>query len=138
MFRDGVITGVYDAKTWQDWTQKVSLDKNSFIFIDAAGKHVYPGFITALSQLGITEIQAVAATNDLSEVSAAGANIGEVLANLDRAFPGVKERIFDEAGEVRRFILVHVNGEDIRFLDGLNTPVADKDEVSITPALAGG
>ena len=77
-------------------------------------------------------------TNDLSEVSAAGANIGEVLANLDRAFPGVKERIFDEAGEVRRFILVHVNGEDIRFLDGLNTPVADKDEVSITPALAGG
>ncbi len=68
MFRDGVITGVYDAKTWQDWTQKVSLDKNSFIFIDAAGKHVYPGFITALSQLGITEIQAVAATNDLSEV----------------------------------------------------------------------
>lgn len=77
-------------------------------------------------------------TNDLSEVSAAGANVGEVLANLERAFPGVKERIFDEAGEVRRFILVHVNGEDIRFLDGLNTPVGDKDEVSITPALAGG
>ncbi len=77
-------------------------------------------------------------TNDLSEVSAAGANIGEVLANLERAVPGVKERIFDEAGEVRRFILVHVNGEDIRFLDGLNTPVGDKDEVSITPALAGG
>ena len=77
-------------------------------------------------------------TNDLSEVSAAGANIGEVLANLERVFPGVKERIFDEAGEVRRFILVHVNGEDIRFLDGLNTPVGDKDEVSITPALAGG
>ena len=77
-------------------------------------------------------------TNDLSEVSAAGATIGEVLANLERAFPGVKERIFDEAGEVRRFILVHVNGEDIRFLDGLNTPVGDKDEVSITPALAGG
>ena len=77
-------------------------------------------------------------TNDLSEVSAAGANIDEVLANLERAFPGVKERIFDEAGEVRRFILVHVNGEDIRFLDGLKTPVGDKDEVSITPALAGG
>lgn len=77
-------------------------------------------------------------TNDLSEVSAAGANIGEVLANLERAFPGVKDRIFDEAGEVRRFILVHVNGEDIRFLDGLKTPVGDKDEVSITPALAGG
>lgn len=77
-------------------------------------------------------------TNDLSEVSTAGATIGEVLANLERAFPGVKDRIFDEAGEIRRFILVHVNGEDIRFLDGLNTPVADRDEVSITPALAGG
>ena len=77
-------------------------------------------------------------TNDLSEVSAAGASVGEVLANLERAFPGVKERIFDEAGEVRRFILVHVNGEDIRFLDGLKTAVTDRDEVSITPALAGG
>ncbi len=77
-------------------------------------------------------------TNDLSEVSTAGATIGEVLANLERAFPGVKDRLFDEAGEIRRFILVHVNGEDIRFLDGLNTPVADRDEVSITPALAGG
>ena len=77
-------------------------------------------------------------TSDLSEVSAAGGTVAEVLANLEAAFPGVKERIFDEAGEVRRFILVHVNGEDIRFLDGVNTPVADRDEISITPALAGG
>jgi len=77
-------------------------------------------------------------TNELGEVSAAGANVGEVLANLETAFPGFKERIFDEAGEIRRFILVHVNGEDIRFTDGLNTPVTDRDEVSITPALAGG
>ncbi len=77
-------------------------------------------------------------TSDLSEVSAAGGTVAEVLANLEAAFPGVKERIFDEAGEVRRFILVHVNGEDIRFLDGVNTPVGDRDEISITPALAGG
>ena len=77
-------------------------------------------------------------TSDLSEVSAAGNTVAEVLANLEAAFPGVKDRIFDEAGEVRRFILVHVNGEDIRFLDGVNTPVTDRDEISITPALAGG
>ena len=77
-------------------------------------------------------------TNDLAEVSAAGANVGEIIENLDKAFPGMKERIYDEAGEVRRFILIHVNGEDIRFLDGLKTTVADRDEVSITRALAGG
>ena len=77
-------------------------------------------------------------TNDLAEVSAAGGNVGEIIENLEKAFPGMKERIDDEAGEVRRFILIHVNGEDIRFLDGLKTNVADRDEVSITPALAGG
>jgi molybdopterin synthase sulfur carrier subunit len=77
-------------------------------------------------------------TNDLAEVSAGGKTVGEVLEHLEKAFPGVKERIFDEAGEVRRFILVHVNGEDIRFLDGLKTAVLEKDEISITPALAGG
>lgn len=77
-------------------------------------------------------------TNELGEVSTAGSTVGEVLTNLETAFPGFKERIFDEAGEIRRFILVHVNGEDIRFTDGLNTPVTDRDEVSITPALAGG
>ena len=64
--------------------------------------------------------------------------MGEVIDNLDTAFPGIKERIYDEAGEVRRFILVHVNGEDIRFLDGVKTVVGERDEISITPALAGG
>lgn len=77
-------------------------------------------------------------TNDLAEVSAAGGSVGEIIENLDKAFPGMKERIFDDAGEVRRFILIHVNGEDIRFLEGLKTAVTDRDEVSITPALAGG
>ena len=77
-------------------------------------------------------------TNDLAEVSAAGGSVGEIIENLDKAFPGMKERIFDDAGEVRRFILIHVNGEDIRFLEGLKTAVSDLDEVSITPALAGG
>ena len=77
-------------------------------------------------------------TNDLAEVSTAGGSVGEIIENLDKAFPGVKERIYDETGEVRRFILIHVNGEDIRFLEGLKTSVAERDEVSITPALAGG
>lgn len=77
-------------------------------------------------------------TNDLAEVSAAGGTVGDVIANLDKAFPGIMERIYDEAGEVRRFILIHVNGEDIRFLDGVKTAVTDRDEISITPALAGG
>ena len=77
-------------------------------------------------------------TNDLAEVSTAGGSVGEIIENLNKAFPGVKERIYDETGEVRRFILIHVNGEDIRFLEGLKTSVAERDEVSITPALAGG
>ena len=77
-------------------------------------------------------------TNDLEEVSAAGANIGELLDNLDRAFPGLKDRVCDEAGNVRRFVNIYVNGEDIRFLDEKATAVKDSDEISIVPAIAGG
>jgi sulfur-carrier protein len=77
-------------------------------------------------------------TNELEEVSAAGANIGELLDNLDAAFPGLKNRVCDEAGNVRRFVNIFVNGEDIRFLDDKATPVKDADEISIVPAIAGG
>jgi len=77
-------------------------------------------------------------TNELEEVSAAGANIGELLDNLDRAFPGLKERVCDEAGNVRRFVNIFVNGEDIRFLEEKATLVKDTDEISIVPAIAGG
>ncbi len=56
-------------------------------------------------------------TNELEVVSAAGANIGELLDNLDKAFPGLKERICDEQGNVRRFVNIFVNDEDIRFLE---------------------
>ena len=77
-------------------------------------------------------------TNELEEVSAAGANIGELLDNLDAAFPGLKDRVCDEAGNVRRFVNIFVNGEDIRFLDEKATPVKDTDEISIVPAIAGG
>ena len=77
-------------------------------------------------------------TNDLEIVSAAGANVGEVLDNLDKAFPGLRERICDEQGNVRRFVNIFLNDEDIRFLDERATPVKDTDELSIVPAIAGG
>lgn len=77
-------------------------------------------------------------TNDLDLVQAAGSNVGELLDNLDRAFPGLKERVCDEQGNVRRFVNVFVNGEDIRFLEEKATPVKEADEVSIVPAIAGG
>ncbi len=77
-------------------------------------------------------------TNDLEVVSAAGANVGEVLDNLDKAFPGLRERICDEQGNVRRFVNIFINDEDIRFLEERATPVKDTDELSIVPAIAGG
>ena len=77
-------------------------------------------------------------TNDLEVVSAAGATVGELLDNLDKAFPGLRERICDEEGNVRRFVNIFVNDEDIRFLEERATPVKDTDEVSIVPAIAGG
>lgn len=77
-------------------------------------------------------------TNEIETVSAAGATIGELLDNLDLAFPGLKERICDEAGNVRRFVNIFVNGEDIRFLAEKATPVQENDEISIVPAIAGG
>ena len=77
-------------------------------------------------------------TNDLEVVSAAGGNVGDLLDNLDKAFPGLRERICDEQGNVRRFVNIFVNDEDIRFLEDRATPVKDTDEVSIVPAIAGG
>ena len=77
-------------------------------------------------------------TNDLELVQTSGANIGELLDNLEKAFPGLKERVCDEQGNVRRFVNVFVNGEDIRFLEEKATPVKESDEVSIVPAIAGG
>jgi len=77
-------------------------------------------------------------TNELEEVSAAGSTVGELLDSLDKAFPGLKDRVCDEAGNVRRFVNIFVNGEDIRFLEDKATPVKDTDEISIVPAIAGG
>ena len=77
-------------------------------------------------------------TAELESVSAAGANIGELIENLDKAYPGLKDRLCDEAGNVRRFVNIYVNGEDIRFLEEKATAVNDNDEISIVPAIAGG
>jgi molybdopterin synthase sulfur carrier subunit len=77
-------------------------------------------------------------TNELDTVEAAGATIGELIDNLDTAFPGLKNRICDENGTIRRFVNIFVNGEDVRFLAENATPVKDSDEISIVPAIAGG
>jgi sulfur-carrier protein len=77
-------------------------------------------------------------TQGSEEVQAAGKNIGELIADLEKNYPGIKERICDEAGAVRRFVNIFVKDEDIRFLQNLDTPVKDGDEVSIVPAIAGG
>ena len=82
-----------------------------------------------------TPLRPQAGGND--RVEAAGGTVGEVLANLGTALPGLRERLFD-GEELRRFVNVYLNNEDIRFLDDLATPVADKDELSIIPAVAGG
>lgn len=77
-------------------------------------------------------------TEGNEEVSAAGATVGEVIANLEESYPGVRARIFDDDGNVRRFVNIFANDEDIRFLENLETPVKETDEVSIVPAIAGG
>jgi molybdopterin converting factor small subunit len=77
-------------------------------------------------------------TQGREEVVVPGDNVGAVLESLERDCPGIKERIFDEAGKVRRFVNVFVGEDDIRFLDNLATAVKDSDEISIVPAIAGG
>jgi molybdopterin synthase sulfur carrier subunit len=76
-------------------------------------------------------------TGGHESVEAQGATVGLLLGQLSEQYPELRDRIF-EGGELRRFVNVYVNNEDIRYLDDLNTPVADKDEVSIIPAVAGG
>jgi molybdopterin synthase sulfur carrier subunit len=77
-------------------------------------------------------------TNEQELVPATGANIGEVLTNLNTSYPGLFERICDENGNVRRFVNIFFNDEDIRFLEEKATPVKEGDEISIIPAIAGG
>ena len=71
-------------------------------------------------------------------VEADGATVAALVDDLDKRYPGMKDRICDEAGQVRRFVNIFVNGEDIRFLDGTGTKLKAGDELSIVPAMAGG
>lgn len=77
-------------------------------------------------------------TGGADAVEAEGATVRALVQDLDRRHPGIKDRICDDAGEVRRFVNIFVNGEDIRFLQQLDTPVQATDELSIVPAIAGG
>jgi len=77
-------------------------------------------------------------TAGAEEVSVGGATVGSAVEELEKKHPGIKERLCDDSGRVRRFVNVYVNGDDIRFLNSLDTPVKEGDEVSIVPAIAGG
>jgi molybdopterin synthase sulfur carrier subunit len=77
-------------------------------------------------------------TQGREEVAVDGDTVGDVLEALERSCPGIRERILDDAGKVRRFVNVFVGEEDIRFLEQLKTQVKGSDEVSIVPAIAGG
>ena len=77
-------------------------------------------------------------TGGAEAVEANGTSVATVVSDLDKQNPGIKDRICDEAGQVRRFVNIFVNGEDIRFLQQLATPVKAGDELSIVPAIAGG
>ena len=77
-------------------------------------------------------------TEEKGEVETSGSNVKELITNLEKRYPGIKDRICDEGGKIRRFVNIYVNEEDIRFLEGEKTKIKDGDEVSIIPAIAGG
>lgn len=77
-------------------------------------------------------------TNNQEVVQAEGATIGAVIDSLDETFPGLRERILNEAGDIRPFVNVYLNDEDVRFLEEKSSAVKTGDEISIVPAIAGG
>lgn len=72
------------------------------------------------------------------EVEASGTTIGEVLGSLVAAHPSLRDQLFTPEGDLNRFVNVYLNGQDVRYLDGVGTPVGDRDEVRLLPAMAGG
>ena len=77
-------------------------------------------------------------TAGIDVVEASGASIKAVIEDLEQRHAGMRERLLDDKGELRRFVNVYLNGDDIRFLDQLNSKVKDGDDISIVPAIAGG
>jgi molybdopterin synthase sulfur carrier subunit len=84
-----------------------------------------------------TPLRNLTGGQDLVNTDGGGTLAGAIDA-LDDAHPGLKERLCDERGELRRFVNIYINGEDVRFLSGLNSELKDGDEISIVPAVAGG
>lgn len=77
-------------------------------------------------------------TNEQELVEVSATSVADAISQLQRLFPGIQDRLVDDAGQVRRFVNVYVNEEDIRFLQNQDTPLKDGDEISIIPAIAGG
>ena len=77
-------------------------------------------------------------TNDQDVVSGDGETLAVCIDGLEGQYPGLKDRLLDETGELRRFVNIYINGEDVRFAQGVQTPLNSGDEVSIVPAVAGG
>ncbi len=77
-------------------------------------------------------------TNGKDKVEVESANLGDLVEKLNGEYPGFKDRLVDEEGELRYFVNIYLNGEDVRFMDGLNTSTSSGDEISIVPAVAGG
>tara|TARA_B100001013_G_scaffold164530_1_gene98488 strand:- start:127 stop:417 length:291 start_codon:yes stop_codon:yes gene_type:complete len=77
-------------------------------------------------------------TNGQDRLEVDASTISDGIDKMEQQYPGIRERLVDDQGELKEFVNVYANGEDIRFLDGLNTQLKDGDEVSIVPAVAGG
>jgi molybdopterin synthase sulfur carrier subunit len=83
-------------------------------------------------------LRKLTAERDTLTVNGGSESLEQTIETLDHEYPGLKDRLCDERGELRRFVNVYINGEDVRFLSGLQTPLKSGDEVSIVPAVAGG
>lgn len=77
-------------------------------------------------------------TGGQATVTGNGGSLRACIDALEQQYPGLRERLMDENGELRRFVNIYVNGDDVRFINGLDTELKDGDEVSIVPAVAGG
>lgn len=77
-------------------------------------------------------------TNGKDKAEVEGDTLAKVIESLETQYPGIKERLCDESGDLRHFVNIYINGEDVRFLQGLQTDTKSGDEISIVPAVAGG